>query len=217
MRRSRPLSERIEERVDRSGGPSACHPWLGGRGGLGTPQISSGKRTIAVRRHLYLLEHKSLSSKRLVVMSCGNRDCLNLAHMALRPIRDPVTRFWMYVKRADGDGCWEWTGQRSREGASRRRGAGYGQFMGTWTRIVQAHRYSWELHNGPIPGGMFVCHRCDNPGCVRPDHLFLGTPKDNTDDMVRKGRQVRGPELGAKVRAGRQRVADQRQSEGGER
>ncbi len=55
-------------------------------------------------------------------------------------------------------------------------------------RRLIASRAAWEMVNGPIPTGMFACHHCDNPPCVRPDHLFLGTPKDNTEDMLRKGR-----------------------------
>lgn len=55
-----------------------------------------------------------------------------------------------------------------------------------------AHRLAWELKNGPIPHGMFICHRCDNRQCVNVDHLFLGTRKDNIDDMVHKQRHARG-------------------------
>lgn len=64
---------------------------------------------------------------------------------------------------------------------------GYGQFN-TSIKLVRAHRFSYELHFGKIPQGMFVCHKCDIPNCVNPEHLFLGTPKDNTQDCIRKGR-----------------------------
>lgn len=55
-------------------------------------------------------------------------------------------------------------------------------------RTVYLHRWIWTVVNGPIPDGMFVCHHCDNPPCWNPDHLFLGTPLDNTTDMINKGR-----------------------------
>lgn len=92
-----------------------------------------------------------------------------------------VDRFWSYVDRSSSEGCWEWKGGRGLRG--------YGKF---WLnpRTLPAHRFSWELANGPIPDGLFVCHHCDNPPCVRPDHLFLGTPKDNQQDAIAKGRSV---------------------------
>src|SRR3990167_6332282 len=88
-------------------------------------------------------------------------------------------RFWRMVYRTDW--CWLWLGAKLKKG--------YGVFRETCPRrSVLAHRVAYELANGPIPGGKFVCHHCDNPSCVRPSHLFLGTQKDNMADCSRKGR-----------------------------
>ncbi len=103
----------------------------------------------------------------------------------------PAQRFWSKVNK-DGPlsescphlgPCWIWLGRFHSEG--------YGTF-GVNTRQVFAHRYSWELHNGPISAGLFVCHHCDVPSCSRPDHLFLGTHADNMADMKQKGRGQQG-------------------------
>ena len=90
-------------------------------------------------------------------------------------------RFWSKVSRTDGPySCWKWTAGVNAKG--------YGQFnTGRSMSGTLAHRVAWELVNGPIPKGLFVCHHCDNPSCCNPTHLFLGTPKDNTQDGVYKG------------------------------
>lgn len=102
----------------------------------------------------------------------------------------PEIRFAKKVYKTSS--CWVWTGARNRKG--------YGVFSLWPNGNRTAHRYSWELANGPIPNGMFVCHKCDTPHCVNPDHLFLGTPRDNTHDMIAKGRHSRGEEHGESVR-----------------
>ena len=90
-------------------------------------------------------------------------------------------RFFKYVDRS-GE-CWVWTGWRTCKG--------YGSIRLNGKNAA-AHRVSWEIHNGPIPGGLFVLHHCDNPPCVRPEHLFVGTAKDNTHDMIGKSRHAHG-------------------------
>jgi hypothetical protein len=96
-----------------------------------------------------------------------------------------VDRFWARVARRGPDECWEWTGGRGGP-------LPYGRFWPTKHRPMLAHRYSYELHNGPIPPGMMVCHSCDNPPCVNPAHLWLGTGHDNQRDRTAKGRGTQG-------------------------
>lgn len=98
---------------------------------------------------------------------------------------DLETRFWNKVEKAGEDDCWLWTASVA--------GRGYGQIKLPKTRRqIYAHRCSYELHEGPIPDEVGVLHSCDNPRCVNPKHLFLGTAGDNAIDTKNKGRHLFG-------------------------
>ena len=99
--------------------------------------------------------------------------------------QDMIARFWSKVNYPGNDrDCWEWLAYYNF--------CGYGQFFIAKGQKISAHRFSWEFYNGPITNRLNVLHKCDNPLCCNPEHLFLGTTFDNSKDMVQKGRSARG-------------------------
>ncbi len=105
------------------------------------------------------------------------------------PSRTVFERWAAKVGPQDSNGCWPWTGAARGENG---RGA-----MGHSGKTHWAYRVGWELLVGPIPDGMCLCHKCDNPACVAPHHLFIGSHRDNMRDMALKGRTNPNPNYGA--------------------
>ena len=139
-------------------------------------------------------------------LSCGclqRESAKKLTITQPEPIED---RFNRYVMIGEGEDCWEWTGSKNKQGYGTIRYNGKGSF---------AHRMSYEIYKGDIPDGMHVMHKCDNPSCVNPNHLTVGTHIDNMGDMAKKDRspKMRG-ELNGNHKLTKEQVIDIRKFQG---
>lgn len=181
---TKPFAKRFWSHVDKRGADE-CWLWNGylkhGRQGS---VLLSGHTHRPVQRVAYELTIGPIPPGHFVLHHCGNGHCCNPAHLYLSDALPSRDTFWSFVAVGSKDDCWIWTG--------RKHSGGYGSLMidGQW---LTSHRLAYELTHGQIPTGMYICHRCNNPPCCNPAHLYAGTAKDNADDCMRAGRFSRAP------------------------
>ncbi len=231
-----PLRERFWAKVNKDGPPPAelqmgnCWLWTAGKNvGYGTIGVGNPSKPMLAHRLSYEWEYGPIPDDLIVRHRCDVRACVRPSHLCLgtavenaldwvergaspppveRP-RTPQDRFWAKVSKEgpvpthcpDIGPCWLWTGAKDSRG--------YGKVgIGGGKKTVPAHRLLWEWEHGPIQAGLFLLHRCDNPSCVRPDHLLPGNAADNIRDCVVKGRKNPHTKLTAdQVREIRRRCA----------
>lgn len=165
-----------------------CWNWTG-HVTHGCPALSVGKNPkhrVNPRELSLELAGREIVPGKQTKLTCENALCVNPDHL----VCGDEARFWAKVQKLSekNGGCWVWTGYLKKDL--------YGDFSITVEGKkfkLRAHQYSWYLHCGRMPPKcMVVCHKCDHPYCVNPDHLFIGTHQDNAQDKVDKGRQARG-------------------------
>lgn len=170
------VQEKIDKKIYISGD---CWIWMGSLNKIGRPQLTfdhrkkEGGKMVTIFPHEWLYEGRFGELEvRYLDNTCGELRCVNPDHQSPRTFE----RRLLSNLYKDGNGCWNWKGTFSPNG--------YGTItLDGKTKMV--HRVSYEFHSGErIPDGLMVCHRCDNRGCINPEHLYLGTHNDNMRDMA---------------------------------
>jgi len=143
------------------------------------------KKYISIHQFVFQSINGIHSSRIKIHNSCNNKKCVNPDHLyTFKDTNKAIARFWPNVEVKSQNDCWVWKGTKT--------SGGYGLFCYLGKQVL-ATRFIQEIINSQdLSNGLIVCHKCDNPSCCNPDHLFVGTPEDNSKDMVQKGRSVCG-------------------------
>jgi len=160
-----------------------CWNWIGALNNHKKGIFFFKKKTYLAPQYSFLNFFGHLPKNETVLHKCNNLLCVNPEHLTTKS--DPeniLLRFWSKVNKDTTSGCWEWISSKCPKT--------YGTFKNN-TKTVKCHRFSYEIHYGEIKNKMHVLHKCDNPSCVNPKHLFLGTNDDNMKDRNQKNRQAR--------------------------
>jgi hypothetical protein len=194
------LEERWLERVVEPSDDNSCWLWKGSVSSQGYGKLRvEGKDLLAHQIGWKLAGNDSPPKGSILRNQCGNVLCVNPQHWKILPLhmnlgtvrvivrsKTKEQRMEDFANKINENGslildtpCWEWMGTKNPNG--------YGLFSSRYFSGA-AHRASWEIFVGPIPDGLFICHKCDNKSCVNPEHLFLGTQYDNMQDKAQKDR-----------------------------
>lgn len=208
------LQQRFWSRINKT---DTCWPWTGATDSNGYAILKSRGKTVFAQRVSYELINGPIPKGYFVHRSCNMQHCVNPDHLYIDKTRgskqhkdklrnqriyghkasEPVTLdrytelFWSKVNKTDN--CWIWTDRIDYKGYGRCTASNnLRTLLSISTKTPSAHRISYLITFGLIPDGLLVCHKCDTPACVNPEHLFLGTYSDNYQDMIQKGRQAKG-------------------------
>lgn len=178
--------DRFQEKISKES--NGCWRWTASE-----KFMYKGKLT-RPHRVIWEMERGRIPKGMSVIRKCENILCINPDHLCIKSVWNDAEnweqKFWKSIRVGCSDECWPWM-------AKSKNAFGYGSFRKRWTpetgrgKMTGAHRISYELKVGKIPKGMEVLHKCDNPACCNPKHLFVGTQRDNVVDCVNKGRANR--------------------------